>query len=35
LRGQVRFASLQYLTLHPVAREKVGAGETANEVLRP
>jgi len=22
LRGQVRFASLQYLTLHPVAREK-------------
>jgi adenine-specific DNA-methyltransferase len=33
LRGQVRFASLQYLTLHPVAREKVGAGETANETL--
>jgi adenine-specific DNA-methyltransferase len=38
LRGQVRFASLQYLTLHPVERVKVGAGETvtvrlANYVL--
>lgn len=38
LRGQVRFASLQYLTLHPVERTKVGAGETmtvrlANYVL--
>ena len=38
LRGSVRFASLQYLTLHPVAREKSGAGETltvqlANYVL--
>lgn len=38
LRGQVRFSSLQYLTLHPVERRKVGAGETvtvrlANYVL--
>jgi adenine-specific DNA-methyltransferase len=38
LRGQVRFASLQYLTLHPVERTKVGTGETvtvrlANYVL--
>lgn len=33
LRGQVRFASLQYLTLHPVERAKVGAGETAQEIL--
>lgn len=33
LRGQVRFASLQYLTLHPVERTKVGAGETAQETL--
>jgi len=38
LRGQVRFASLQYLTLHPIERRKVGAGETvtvrlANYVL--
>ncbi|MDP1606747.1 MAG: DNA methyltransferase [Rhodocyclaceae bacterium] len=33
LRGQVRFASLQYLTLQPVERRKVGAGGTAGEVL--
>jgi adenine-specific DNA-methyltransferase len=33
LRGQVRFASLQYLTLHPVERAKVGAGGTATEQL--
>lgn len=38
LKGAVRFASLQYLTLHPVERAKVGAGETvtvrlANYVL--
>jgi adenine-specific DNA-methyltransferase len=33
LRGQVRFSSLQYLTLHPVERAKVGAGETAQESL--
>lgn len=33
LRGQVRFASLQYLTLHPVERAKVGASETAQETL--
>lgn len=31
LKGSVRFSSLQYLTLHPVAREKVGAGETASD----
>jgi adenine-specific DNA-methyltransferase len=33
LRGQVRFASLQYLTLHPVERRKVGAGETVTVKL--
>jgi adenine-specific DNA-methyltransferase len=33
LRGQVRFASLQYLTLHPVKRAKVSTGETATETL--
>ncbi|MDP2795341.1 MAG: hypothetical protein Q8O25_14890 [Sulfurisoma sp.] len=33
LRGQVRFASLQYLTLHPVTRKKVGAGETVTVKL--
>lgn len=33
LKGTVRFASLQYLTLHPVARTKVGAGGTAQETL--
>ena len=33
LRGQVRFASLQYLTLHPVQRKKVGAGETVTVKL--
>ncbi|MDK9715917.1 MAG: site-specific DNA-methyltransferase [Sulfuritalea sp.] len=33
LRGQVRFASLQYLTLHPIERKKVGAGETVTVKL--
>jgi len=33
LKGTVRFASLQYLTLQPVERRKVGAGGTATETL--
>lgn len=33
LRGQVRFSSLQYLTLHPVERRKVSRGDTARETL--
>lgn len=33
LRGSVRFSSLQYLTLHPVERRKVGVGGTAQETL--
>ncbi|MDZ4252845.1 MAG: site-specific DNA-methyltransferase [Sulfuritalea sp.] len=33
LRGQVRFASLQYLTIQPVQRRKVGAGETVSVQL--
>lgn len=33
LKGSVRFSSLQYLTIRPVQRQKIGAGETASETL--
>ncbi len=34
LRGQVRFSSLQYLTIHPVARKAEGAEETLTVRLK-
>jgi adenine-specific DNA-methyltransferase len=34
LRGQVRFSSLQYLTLHPVQRERQGDAETLTVRLK-
>jgi adenine-specific DNA-methyltransferase len=34
LRGQVRFSSLQYLTIHPVARSAQGEQETLNVRLK-
>ena len=34
LRGQVRFSSLQYLTIHPVTRRADGAQETLTVLLK-
>jgi adenine-specific DNA-methyltransferase len=34
LRGQVRFSSLQYLTIHPVERKTVGGQETLTIKLK-
>ena len=33
LRGQVRFSSLQYLTIHPVLRTAQGSGDASTETL--